>query len=61
MRIGAGEGRCLGSGLDGAARGRSGNPRTCREALVEGGEGVGSGAGRLEVEEFVDAVAAAWA
>jgi hypothetical protein len=55
----AGEGRCLGCGLDGPARGRPGNPRARGEVLVEGGEGVGGGAGRLEVEEFVDAVATA--
>ncbi|WP_406099844.1 hypothetical protein [Streptomyces sp. NBC_01013] len=54
----AGERRCLGGGVDRAPGGRPGDARLVGDVVVDGGEGVGGGPGGLDVEQFVDAVAA---
>ncbi|MFF5650830.1 hypothetical protein ACFY8N_20725 [Streptomyces collinus] len=56
---GALKARGAGGGLDGAPGGRSGEAATGLEVVVEAGDGVGDGADGLDVDQFVDAIAAA--
>ncbi|MFJ3219701.1 hypothetical protein ACIPLC_27770 [Kitasatospora sp. NPDC086801] len=56
---GTGEGGGLGCGVDGPAGCRAGDSGASGEVVVQGGEGVSGGPGGLDVEEFVDASAAA--
>jgi hypothetical protein len=56
---GAGEAGRGGGGLDGAAGGGAGDAAAVSEVVVQGGDGVGDRACGLQVDEVVDAVAAA--
>ncbi|MBW8793144.1 MAG: hypothetical protein JF597_06005 [Streptomyces sp.] len=56
---GAGGPGCGGGGLDGAAGGGPGDAEAVLESDVQAGDDVDGGAGRLDVEEVVDAVPAA--
>lgn len=56
---GAGVLGCGGGGLDGPAGGGAGDAEAVLEGGIQVGDGVDGGAGRLDVEEVVDAVPAA--